>query len=171
MCIVSKEFCLEGVGNSRHHFLSHFFNFENLKKSWIFQITPNLCILDEFEGSYGRFSTKQHFFGTPCRYLHGYILCLQSATDVECWSGSEMYKVVTNWLSLYHSWVRVVLYTVYIVISHFKIIFVPGVLTARPWAGRCKHFYVVRWHGSQHNTATQLLHCTVTLGDMALLYW
>ena len=27
------------------------------------------CILDEFEGSYGRFSTKSHFFGTLCRYL------------------------------------------------------------------------------------------------------
>ena len=29
---------------------------------WIFQNTPYLCILDEFEGSYGYFSKKQHFF-------------------------------------------------------------------------------------------------------------
>ena len=28
---------------------------------WIFQNTPNIYILDEFEGSYGRFSTKWHF--------------------------------------------------------------------------------------------------------------
>ena len=30
--------------------------------SWTFQNTPNICILDEFEDSYGRFSTKRHFF-------------------------------------------------------------------------------------------------------------
>ena len=30
------------------------------------------CILDEFEGSYGRFSTKRHFLGTPCT-LYCYI--------------------------------------------------------------------------------------------------
>ena len=28
--------------------------------------TPIFCILDEFEGSYGCFSTKRHFFETPC---------------------------------------------------------------------------------------------------------
>ena len=33
-----------------------------LQISWIFQNTPNICILDEFEASYGRFSTKGHFF-------------------------------------------------------------------------------------------------------------
>ena len=32
----------------------------------IFRNTPNFCILDEFEGSYGCFFTKHHFFGTRC---------------------------------------------------------------------------------------------------------
>jgi len=53
-----------GVGNFRPNFLSHFFfNFENLNaQSLIYQNTLNFTILDEFEGSYGRFSTKGHFF-------------------------------------------------------------------------------------------------------------
>ena len=29
---------------------------------WIFQNTPNICIMNEFEGSYGHFSKNQHFF-------------------------------------------------------------------------------------------------------------
>ena len=56
------------VGNFKHHFLSHFFfNFEHFSAHLVANIqnfpnTPNFCILDEFEGSYGRFSTKGHFF-------------------------------------------------------------------------------------------------------------
>ena len=33
-----------------------------VSSTWIFQYTPNICILDEFEGSYGYFSKKRHFF-------------------------------------------------------------------------------------------------------------
>ena len=33
----------------------------------------SLCILDEFEGSYGYFSKKQHFFETPCTVQNFYI--------------------------------------------------------------------------------------------------
>ena len=57
-----------GVANFRHHFLSHFFfNFENLSAQFLENILnfpkhPNFCILDEFEGSYGCFSTKGRFF-------------------------------------------------------------------------------------------------------------
>ena len=57
-----------GVGNFKLHFLSHFFfNFENLSAHFVanilnFSKNPNFCILDKFEGSYGCFSTKQHFF-------------------------------------------------------------------------------------------------------------
>ena len=40
-----------------------------LQISWIFQNTPNICILDEFEGSYGRFSTKRHFFWDTLQLL------------------------------------------------------------------------------------------------------
>ena len=57
-----------GVGNFMLHFLSHFFfNFENLSAHLVANILnfpkhPYFCILDEFEGSYGYFSKKRHFF-------------------------------------------------------------------------------------------------------------
>ena len=69
-----------GVGNFMLNFLSHFFfNFENLSAHNVANIlnfpkhlnTLSFWILDEFEGSYGCFSTKYHFFGTPCRYVPG----------------------------------------------------------------------------------------------------
>ena len=60
---------LEGVANFRLHYLSHFFfNFEHLSAHDVANILnfpnhPQLLHLDDFEGSYGRFSTKGHFFG------------------------------------------------------------------------------------------------------------
>jgi len=33
----------------------------------------DFCILDEFEGSYGYFSTKYHFLGPPC-----YPVCVEA---------------------------------------------------------------------------------------------
>ena len=68
---VSSEFCrfLEG-GLATSGFIFSSISSSILKISvpimkqisWIFQNTPRFCILDEFEGSYGRFSTKYHFF-------------------------------------------------------------------------------------------------------------
>ena len=71
---VSSEFCrfLEG-GLATLSFIFSVISYSILKISvpiwlqisWIFQNTPNFCILDEFEGSYCRFSTKGHFFRHP----------------------------------------------------------------------------------------------------------
>ena len=52
------------------------FNFENLSAHFVANIlnfpkTPSTFgFLDEIEGSYGRFSTKQHFFRHPVCILH-----------------------------------------------------------------------------------------------------
>ena len=66
------------------------------KNSWIFQNTPNLCILDEFEGSYGLFSTKYHFFRHPVVSKMNSLICIISIYPCSAVSGLSVKCFTTS---------------------------------------------------------------------------
>ena len=65
-----------------------------------FQNTPNICILDEFEGSYGRFSTKRHFFWDTL-YIFSFIFITFFFILIKCkWQRFNLFLLLSFYLFL-----------------------------------------------------------------------